>query len=354
MIKKLIVNRKNKLKLYKALHREPDGTLSCKPARYKYQKYEIGKSYKVDGDIKLCQNGFHACRKIKDIFNYYDAIWTTAIAEIEAWGEIEEDESEKLACQRIKIKKILLEEEIYEILRTEDYNKEKSIYNSDLIYKSYCVSNSSHIDGSYAIYNSNSVKECHAVYNSRQIRVSEATHGCDCGVNVNGAYNCDYLSNVYGCANSNDLETAHACYNAYGIKYSEAVYRSFGVAYSNAISNSLYIHQCEGLDCCIFCYNLKGKRLHIFNKEVSEEEYLKTKRDLLLIGNDFYPMITRFREEAIAYGKWSVDILKCRKSSIRYNLMKANKNFLEYIKNIPHFNEDIFEKITALEKVKND
>lgn len=340
-----------KLKLYKALNREPDGTLSCHPARNKYQKYVIGKTYKVEGDVRICENGFHACRQLKQVFNYYDALWSTAIAEIEAWGFIDETE-DKLACQKIKINKILLEEEIYEILRKEDYNKEKSIYNSDMIYKSYCVNDSSHVDGSFAVYNSNSIKECHAIYNSRQLRVSEAAHGCDCGVNVNGCYNSDYLSNAFGIANSNDLETAHGCYNSYGIKYSEAVYRCFGVAYSNAINNSLYIHECEGLDSCIFCYNLKGKQFHIFNKEVAGDEFLKIKRDLLIIGQDYYPMITRYREEAIAYGKWSVDILRCRESSMGYALMKSNKKLMEYIKNIPQYDEEIFETITNLKRTR--
>ena len=69
-----------KLKLYKALNREPDETLSCHPARNKYQKYVIGKTYKVEGDVKICKNGFHACRQLKQVFNYYDALWSTAIA----------------------------------------------------------------------------------------------------------------------------------------------------------------------------------------------------------------------------------------------------------------------------------
>ena len=33
--------------------------------------YEIGKDYKQDGNIKCCNNGFHACEFPLDIFNYY-------------------------------------------------------------------------------------------------------------------------------------------------------------------------------------------------------------------------------------------------------------------------------------------
>ena len=33
--------------------------------------YEIGKDYEQDGNIKCCNNGFHACKFPLDVFNYY-------------------------------------------------------------------------------------------------------------------------------------------------------------------------------------------------------------------------------------------------------------------------------------------
>ena len=34
-------------------------------------QYEIGKTYHVDGEIKLCRNGLHFCEKLQDVFDFY-------------------------------------------------------------------------------------------------------------------------------------------------------------------------------------------------------------------------------------------------------------------------------------------
>lgn len=34
-------------------------------------QYEVGKEFSVDGDIKCCGNGLHACERPLDVFNYY-------------------------------------------------------------------------------------------------------------------------------------------------------------------------------------------------------------------------------------------------------------------------------------------
>lgn len=34
-------------------------------------QFEIGKTYHVDGKIKLCKNGLHFCQKLVDVFRYY-------------------------------------------------------------------------------------------------------------------------------------------------------------------------------------------------------------------------------------------------------------------------------------------
>ena len=37
-------------------------------------QYEIGKEYEMDGEIKVCSRGFHACESPFDVFDYYTMI----------------------------------------------------------------------------------------------------------------------------------------------------------------------------------------------------------------------------------------------------------------------------------------
>lgn len=58
----------------------------------------------MDGNIKCCGRGFHACESPMDVFDYYDML-TSRFAEVEQSGEIDKvDNSTKICSSRIKIK----------------------------------------------------------------------------------------------------------------------------------------------------------------------------------------------------------------------------------------------------------
>ena len=65
-------------------------------------QYEVGKTYKHEGDIGLCNAGFHFCQNIADCFNYYDFNSNNKVAEVEAVGLVE-TEDDKSVTDEIKI-----------------------------------------------------------------------------------------------------------------------------------------------------------------------------------------------------------------------------------------------------------
>ena len=73
-------------------------------------QYEIGKTYEYDGNIELCSQGFHFCRKLQDVHQFYD-LKTSRICEIEADGKIDND-GIKSVCSRIRIVRELSREEV--------------------------------------------------------------------------------------------------------------------------------------------------------------------------------------------------------------------------------------------------
>ena len=67
-------------------------------------QYEIGGIYEMDGKIKMCNRGFHACESPFDVFDYYTMI-DSRFCEVEQDGNIsKEDRRTKICSSKIKIK----------------------------------------------------------------------------------------------------------------------------------------------------------------------------------------------------------------------------------------------------------
>ena len=67
-------------------------------------QYEVGKEYEMDGDIKCCERGFHACESPLEVFDHYDML-NSRFAEVEHSGEIDKEENTTKVCSsKIKVK----------------------------------------------------------------------------------------------------------------------------------------------------------------------------------------------------------------------------------------------------------
>ena len=83
------------IKSYKAF----DKNMQCRGFQY-----EVGKEYEIDGEIKCCDRGFHACKSPMEVWDHYDML-ISRFAEVEQSGKIDEEgNSTKVCSSRIKIK----------------------------------------------------------------------------------------------------------------------------------------------------------------------------------------------------------------------------------------------------------
>ena len=100
--------KENVIKSYKGF----DKDFKCKDLQY-----EVGKEYEIEGEIKCCERGFHACESPMEVFDYYDML-NSRFAEVEQSGQIDkkdDNKSTKICSSRIKIKAELNLEDIINI-----------------------------------------------------------------------------------------------------------------------------------------------------------------------------------------------------------------------------------------------
>lgn len=85
------------IKGYKVFN--PDWT--CKNFQYK-----VGETFVHNGDIKICGQGFHFCRKASDCFDYYSFDSRNKVAEIEAIGLVESEGNKSVTDEIVILREI--------------------------------------------------------------------------------------------------------------------------------------------------------------------------------------------------------------------------------------------------------
>ena len=74
----MIINKENAIFAYKGF----DENFCCRDFQY-----EVGKEYHITGDLKICKNGFHACKDLMNTFNYYQ-MGNSRFAIVKLWGDV--------------------------------------------------------------------------------------------------------------------------------------------------------------------------------------------------------------------------------------------------------------------------
>ncbi len=101
----------------------------------------------------------------------------------------------------------------------------------------------------------------------------EANEDCYYNLFVKYSKNCVDCTFIYKSDHCFETLNSHNCYN---VKFGQ---------YCNNTSDSAFVYDLIGCKNCLFCANLRNKEYHIFNKEVTKEEFEK-KRDEILSGSE--------------------------------------------------------------------
>lgn len=74
-------------------------------------QYKVGETYELNGELKICKNGFHYCKRIVDIGGYY-VLNKSRVCEVEILSNEVADNKGKFATNKIRIVRELSREEI--------------------------------------------------------------------------------------------------------------------------------------------------------------------------------------------------------------------------------------------------
>ena len=159
-------------------------------------QYEVGKTYEMAESPKCYEMGFHFCKRLVDCFNYYNFDPNNKVAEIEAIGEIDfNDTNSKCCTNKIVILKELTWAEVLDMCNTGKGNSGKrnsGNYNSG-DYNSGHYNSGNHNTGDGKCGN----------YNSRENNCGDY----NCGDSNSGNYNSGHCNS--GHHNTGDYNSGH-------------------------------------------------------------------------------------------------------------------------------------------------
>lgn len=159
-------------------------------------QYEVGKTYEMAESPKCYEMGFHFCKRLVDCFNYYNFDPNNKVAEIEAIGEIDfNDTNSKCCTNKIVILKELTWAEVLDMCNTGKGNSGKrnsGNYNSG-----------DYNSGHYNSGNHNTGDGNCGNYNSRENNCGDY----NCGDSNSGNYNSGHCNS--GHHNTGDYNSGH-------------------------------------------------------------------------------------------------------------------------------------------------
>lgn len=265
------------MKGYKGLRIGEGGVLYCQPGKNKFI-FRVGETYSVDGEIEYCQNGFHFCKYLHEVFEYYSLSSSHAFAEVEVKEKnIKKDHNieGKLVCSEITIKKILTEEEIKKILKLE--GKKFNHLNIGISKEEFSYKSANVING-FWVNKGRNILECHNIIKSDNIMYSENVRHSNNVVQsccVTDSHNVNKSLFIYSGDNINKsavIKSSEEVFYSGFVIYSEYINMSYFIDNSNFILASAFLYDCSNMSNSLFCSGIKNKEGYFFNKKINPKK----------------------------------------------------------------------------------
>lgn len=299
--------------------------------------YEEGKTYTISGGVELCERGFHFCKTIEAVLQYYPRLSNVVIHKVIVGGDVEFDDiNDKGVCSKIKIcERITIPDKIYSY-GIDDTTKTNEAYGTQ---------HSEYIDNTRGCFYSHDVYKSDGVSKSRFVRFSEGvcnSHSIQKGLAI---YHGDRTFDSNAVSMSSYVAYSDCVKDSHGVNISYNVVKSIGVSNSSNISFSFYVSHCFNSECLLFCRGIANNSYMIFNKKVTQKRYdTITKKMLKLFENrKIHP--TFLKDEL---NKFVVSRKSNYDSYIRVFL--DNIDLLKFIKRLKEFDYKVFEDVTGIDE----
>lgn len=322
-------------------------------------QYEIWQTYTLDGDLEICNNGFHFCETISDVYNYYPKDGNTRICKVEALGKIVSGEGGKHCTDKIKI----LEEITNNSIKKCNVNATSTGYCNTGNYNSgdYNTGNNNsgkyntgdYNDGNYNVGNYNSGDSNNGSHNSGDDNVGSHNSGDgNVGSYNSGNRNTDYFNfGDYnnGSYNSGDHNNGNSNSGNFNIGNYNTGNGNIGSFNTGDHNNGFF--------------NTTDATIRLFNKDsnMTISEFYKTKAYEIIM------YIIRYAE----YSEWVQEHRMTKEEKEKHPDYKVTRGYMKYVgrtnrtqqiiwdnlseedKNevmsLPNFDKDIFKQCTGID-----
>ena len=366
--------------------------------------------HKVDGDINECSWGLHFSKSPQDSFEFYESVQWNKFAKVEAYDQLI-IRGKKCVTNILKIVEIYTFDEFINLIQKDLQNNKpngvsysNSVSESNGVEASRDVHMSNGVNMSYGVNYSNGVSMSDGVNRSNGVNLSNGVYGTtgvhksdgmymssgvsysngvsvskgvseSSGVNrssgvywskgVNTSYGVNmstgvnesdgvnrssgvyWSSSVYGSngvSMSIGVSMSDGVYEAEGVNLSKGVNTSCGVYNSEGVYGAYGVMECRGISRAVFCYKKSGE-LMAFNKRITEERFNEIFDELNSFG--WYPKFNNAEQLKgdLEWYETNIPAIKSVNNKTAWSSMP--EEMLNYIKSLPEYDEQIFNKITG-------